>query len=147
MAMSDPEDLPKKNLIAIAPQFLVADVARSAEYYRDKLGFTIGPYSEDPPVFVIVERDGIRLQLSVAENGSGGPNRQFKDVALDAYLWVNDVEALYQEFSAAGATITTTPVIRFYGIKEIEIQDPDGYVLCFGEAIWTGGVEHHPDTL
>jgi Bleomycin resistance protein-like N-terminal len=41
--------MPKKPR-GIAPHFLVADVARAAECYRDKLGFEIGPYFQNPPV-------------------------------------------------------------------------------------------------
>ena len=55
----------------IAPHFLVADVVRAAEYYRDKLGFEIGPYFQRPPVFVIVQRDGIAIQLARMEEGRG----------------------------------------------------------------------------
>ncbi len=41
-------------LKGIAPQFVVPDVVRSAEHYRDTLGFTIADYFGDPPVFAIV---------------------------------------------------------------------------------------------
>jgi hypothetical protein len=42
----------------VAPFFLVADVVRAAEYYRDKLGFrSVGYFFEEPPVFAMVGRD------------------------------------------------------------------------------------------
>ena len=134
------EGLPRRNLLAIAPHFLVDDVVHAAEYYRDKIGFDIGPYFGDPAEFVIVERDGIRIQLSRVERARGGPNRKWKDVALDAYLWVHDVEALYEELRRKEAMIVTPPVVRFYGIKEIEIRDLDGYILCFGEPLSSGAI-------
>jgi hypothetical protein len=61
----------------IAPYFLVADVIKAAEYYRDKLGFTIrGYFFEDPPVFGMVGRgDGQIIMLSLMEGGRGGSNR------------------------------------------------------------------------
>ncbi|MGH7949696.1 MAG: hypothetical protein ACREQF_10755 [Candidatus Binataceae bacterium] len=58
-------------LAAIAPQFPVSDVRKSAEWYRDRLEFEIGPYFEEPPVFVILSRDGTRLMLSLAEGSRG----------------------------------------------------------------------------
>lgn len=119
-------------LAAIAPQFLVTDVTKSAEWYRDKVGFEIGPYFEEPPVFVIVSRDGTRLMLSLAEGSRGGSNRPHKGVSIDAYLWVEGVDALYAEFKGNGANVTLEPTDRFYGLREIEVTDPDGYVLCFG---------------
>jgi hypothetical protein len=46
--------VPKVNEIAglksIAPQFVVSDVMRAAEYYRDALGFAIRGYYFEPPV-------------------------------------------------------------------------------------------------
>jgi hypothetical protein len=56
-------------------------VVRAAEYYRDKLGFEIGPYFLDPPVFVIIQRDGTAIQLSRMEGGRGGSNRKWKNEA------------------------------------------------------------------
>jgi len=126
-------------LNSIAPQFLVTDVVKAAEYYRDRLGFTIGPYFEDPPVFVIVERDRARIMLSLAEGGRGGSNRSFKQVSIDAYLWVDGVDALYEEFEANGADLCLAPTDRFYGLREIEVRDLDGYVLCFGQPIESAG--------
>lgn len=123
-------------LTAIAPYFLVADVVRAAEYYRDKLGFTIrGYFFEDPPVFAMVGRDDLTIMLALMEGGRGGSNRDHKPIGLDAYLWTDDVDALYAEFQRAGGDIVAPPVLRGYGMKELEVRDLDGYVLCFGENI------------
>jgi hypothetical protein len=72
----------------IAPLFLVEDVVRAAEYYRDKLGFEIGPYFLDPPVFVIVRRNDIALMLSLME-GSRGSAKMFqaRRIPADSGLW------------------------------------------------------------
>jgi uncharacterized glyoxalase superfamily protein PhnB len=121
------------NLTAIAPQFLVEDVVRAAEYYRDKLGFAIGPYFEDPPVFVIVRRDDARIMLGLAEHGRGGSNRKWREAGIDAYLWVNDVDSLYAQFTANGVEVSGPPCLQFYGIREIEVRDLDGYILTFGQ--------------
>ena len=123
----------------IAPFFLVADVVRAAEHYRDKLGFTIrGYFFEDPPVFAMVGRDDQIIMLSLMTAGRGGSNRGHKDEALDAYLWVDDVEALYAEFQQRGADLVGPPQLRIYGVKELEVRDLDGYVLCFGQDVPSG---------
>ena len=121
----------------IAPHFLVADVARAAEYYRDRLGFEIGPYFQDPPVFVIVQREGAAIQLSRMEGGRGGSNRKWKDEAFDAYVWVADVDRLHREVAAKQAAILQTPLLKEYGMKEMDVRDVDGYVIRFGEDIPT----------
>ena len=121
----------------IAPFFLVADVTKAAEFYRDRLGFRIaGYFFEDPPVFAMVERDERIVMLSLMENGRrGGPNRGFKGEAIDAYLWTDDVDSLHASFSAAGVEIVMPPTLRIYGMKELEVRDLDGYVLCFGQDV------------
>jgi hypothetical protein len=127
-------------ITGVAAFFLVADVVRAAEYYRDKLGFQIvGYFFEDPPVFAIVGRDDQIIMLSVMTDGHrGGSNRNYKDDALDAYLWVDDVDALYAEFRHNSADIVSAPLLRIYGMKELEVRDVDGYVLCFGQDIPAG---------
>jgi uncharacterized glyoxalase superfamily protein PhnB len=125
----------KENLNAIAPQFLVADVRKAAEYYRDRLGFWIGEYLDDPPAFVIVGRDGQRMMLSRIEGGRGGPNRMHKAVAIDAYIWARDVDSLHAEFAGRGAKSLTEPCDQSYGMREIEVVDLDGYVIRFGAPV------------
>ncbi|MGH7864884.1 MAG: VOC family protein, partial [Candidatus Binataceae bacterium] len=72
------------------------------------------------------------LMLSLAEGSRGGSNRSHKRVAIDAYLWAEGVDGLCAEFKSKGANVTLEPTDRFYGLREIEVTDPDGYVLCFG---------------
>jgi uncharacterized glyoxalase superfamily protein PhnB len=124
-------------LRGIAPYFLVADVVKAAEFYRDRLGFTIrGYFFEDPPVFAMVGRDDDQtIMLSLMENGRGGSNRKFKSEAVDAYLWATDVDALHAEFRRQQVEIVMPPTLRIYGMKELEVRDLDGYVLCFGEDV------------
>jgi hypothetical protein len=120
----------------IAPYFLVADVVRAAEYYRDKLGFAIrGYFFEDPPVFAMVGRDDQIVMLALMTAGRGGSNRGYKDIAFDAYLWTDDVDALYAEFQQNQADIVGPPLLRIYGMKELEVRDLDGYVICFGQDV------------
>jgi len=123
----------------VAPFFLVADVTKAAEFYRDKLGFKIiGYFFEEPPVFAMVSRDDKIVMLSLMQTSRGGSNRGHKAEAIDAYFWVDDVDTLYAEFRQAGADIIMPPTLRVYGMKELEIRDLDGYVLCFGQDVPQG---------
>jgi uncharacterized glyoxalase superfamily protein PhnB len=120
----------------IAPFFLVADVTKAAEFYRDRLGFKIiGYFFEEPPVFAMVGRDDKIIMLSLMEGGRDGSNRVHKEEAVDAYLWTDDVDALHADFCRNGVEIVMPPTLRVYGMKELEIRDLDGYVLCFGEDV------------
>src|SRR5438105_13896940 len=93
----------------IAPLFLVEDVVRAAEYYRDKLGFEIGPYFLDPPVFVIVRRDKIAIMLSWTDCAHGGSNSKWKTESFDAYIWVDNVDDVHTQLVARHADVVRAP--------------------------------------
>ena len=86
----------------------------------------------------MIGRNDQIVMLSLIENGRGGSNRDYKSHALDAYFWIDDVDALHTELVERGAEIIMPPTLRIYGMKEIEVRDLDGYVLCFGQDIPSG---------
>ena len=67
----------KEQLKSVSPCLLVDDVVKSAEYYRDVLGFHFDRYWGEPACFVILLRDYIEILLS-KPGGSGfvRPNRK-----------------------------------------------------------------------
>jgi predicted enzyme related to lactoylglutathione lyase len=127
----------KNKLKAISPCFLVDDVVKSAEYYRDVLGFHFHRYWGEPPCFVILLREGIEISLSnPGASGLARPNRKaHRDAPWDAYVWVGDVAVLREELQSKGAKIIRGPKDMPYQMREIEIEDCNGYVLCFGQDI------------
>lgn len=52
---------------------------------------------------------------------------------FDAYLYVDDILALHDEFAERGADLLHGPEERPWTSSEIRIRDPDGYVLAFGQ--------------
>ena len=121
-------------LVASAAVLLVRDVVRSAAYYRDALGFTYERFWGDPPDFVILQRDGMCLMLNQAPSGHLiVPNWKISPQMWNAYFWVRDVDALFAEFKARGATIDYELHRKPYDIREFGVQDLDGYDLAFGE--------------
>lgn len=62
-----PEAKVAMKLHAIHPVFLVDDIVKSAEYYRDVLGFTFNRYWGEPPCFCMVARGAIEIFLSGPE--------------------------------------------------------------------------------
>jgi predicted enzyme related to lactoylglutathione lyase len=126
-------DKPKRNLTYLCACFIVDDVVKSAEYYRDVLGFSFDRYWGEPPCFVILHREGVEIFLS--GNGPKGltrPNHVASpDFTWDAYIRCHDADALYAEFKSKGAQITRDPEVAFYEMKEFELQDCNGYILCF----------------
>lgn len=126
--------------ISAVPQFTVSDVVRTAEYYRNVLGFEIAGYwdgeqvsfaTDPPPVFAIVWRDQIQVFFSRGER----PEVRTKPIegAPDTYLRVTGIDALAEELRTRGAEILDGPEDRVYGQRELVVADCNGLILCFGE--------------
>lgn len=132
MPESSPEN---KQLIGIAPFLFVSDVKKSADYYRDCLGFDYKRFWGEPPSFCMVNRDGFILMLSQScESEAVRPNSSVDGESWSAYIWIQDAEALFNEFKSRGAQFAYEPLIReYYQIKEFAICDPDGHVIAFGQ--------------
>ena len=118
---------------------LVADIDRSAAYYRDRLGFTCELYG-DPPDFLVASRDdAIVLMAACGDPGRIVPNWQIVDKVWNVYIRVDDVEAIYAEFQRRGAPIDYTLYDAPSGFREFGVQDPDGHDIAVGQPI-----EHEP---
>ena len=117
---------------SIVPQFTVPDVVSTAEYYRDVWGFRIVGYWKDPPVFAIIQRDGVEIFFNQA--GPGTPPRTGRVAGgYDMYLRVRSLDQLAAGLARRGATILDGPVQREYGMRELVVQDCNGLVLALGE--------------
>jgi Glyoxalase/Bleomycin resistance protein/Dioxygenase superfamily len=124
-------------LKSIAPQFAVPDVIAAAEHYRDILGFRILGYFGQPPVFSIVARDNVEIQLGKSDSTAGpAHNSVQREGGLDAYVWVTDVDSLYTELKARGANIFEPPQVRVYHCYEMVVEDRFGFRLAFA-------MDHH----
>jgi hypothetical protein len=91
-------------LTSTVPIFLVSDVQASAARYRDCLGFNFNRIWGEPPVFVILWRDGVEIMLKQCPEGAR-PHGQVMDETWDAYARVRDIEELRRELSRRGAAI------------------------------------------
>jgi hypothetical protein len=89
----------------IAPQFFTMDVRTTLAYYKNKLGFDCLSTWQDPPVYAIVARDQHRIHFRCAEPPAPNPDK-YADELLDAYLSVEDADALYAEFVIHGVEFT-----------------------------------------
>ncbi|MCI0352173.1 MAG: VOC family protein [Acidobacteriales bacterium] len=121
----------------IAPYFIVDDVVATANFYRDTLGFDYERFWGDPPSFCMVRRSGIIIMLSQHGKGAMRPNHLAypKGDAWDAYVWVEDADALYAEFQKKGAKIARKICDQPYGNRDFDVEDCNGYRLCFGHSL------------
>jgi uncharacterized glyoxalase superfamily protein PhnB len=120
----------------IHPIFLVTDVVKTAEWYRDVLGFQFDRFWGEPPCFCMVRRDNVEVFLKgpecPGETVTIRTNRQHKGI-WDAYINVSNADKLYAELKARGATIIREPEDQVYMQREFEVEDINGYGLCFAQ--------------
>jgi uncharacterized glyoxalase superfamily protein PhnB len=124
-----------------APILGVRNVRQTAEYYRDILGFRLDPVngvfqpSADEPggVYAIVKRGGAWIHFQIRRGEL--PNTIRQPLERDVYLYVNKLDSLYGELQHRGAKIIQPPRAAPYGLRELVVEDLNGYRLTFGEEL------------
>ena len=119
--------------ITIAPWafvLAVADMDRTAAYFRDVLGFRV--LWEEAIDWRLAERDSVKVMIGHCP--AEKPARDIGSHNWFAYLDVDDVDALYAELVARDAECTL-PADRHYGMREIVVTTIDGHRIVFGQEI------------
>jgi catechol 2,3-dioxygenase-like lactoylglutathione lyase family enzyme len=115
----------------IAPQFFTTDMAATLTYYKEKLGFECQGTWQDPPVYAMVARDQHAIHFRCAEPPTPNPVK-YEDELLDAYLFVEDADALHAEYTAQGVKFARELGNMPWHSREFVVQDCDGRLLAFG---------------
>jgi ribosomal-protein-alanine N-acetyltransferase len=116
---------------SVQPVLAVADVRATAEFYRHKLGFTIGFLFGEPPTYAGLWRGdwsatGANIHLARIDTASGGHG-------LSLYVNVGPaIDELYVAYKACGVDMLGEVEQRPWGMREFAIRDCNGYVLRFG---------------
>ncbi len=122
-------------LTGVSPVLLVADLDRSVEFFRDRLGFDCEVFG-DPPNFGVVRRDEAVILLALCSDAERiVPNWKIVDKTWNAYIRVDDADAIYAEVQERGAAIDYTIYDAPHGFREFGVQDPDGHDIAFGQPL------------
>jgi len=109
------------------PLLHVSDPALAENFYCHKLGFEktfeYRPFGDSGPCYFGVLRDGIRIHLSsFPEDGA---------VSSAVVLVVDNVDALYDEYSAKEVSVDLPPTDQSWGNREMYINDADKNSIRF----------------
>ena len=115
----------------IAPLFFTMDIPAMLAYYRDRLGFECLGMWQHPPVYAIVARDRQMIHFRCAEPPTANPDK-YRAELLDAYVFVEDADALYAEYAAHGVEFTRGLSNMPWRSREFVVKDCDGRLLAFG---------------
>lgn len=115
----------------VTPILFVRDVAASAAFWRDTLGFTIDFLHGAPPFYGSVSRNGVCLHLRFVHRPIIDlPAARAEDVILASFE-VTNVKALFEAFKAAGAKFPQTLTKQAWGGTDFYVEDLDGNVVSF----------------
>jgi catechol 2,3-dioxygenase-like lactoylglutathione lyase family enzyme len=122
------------NVESHATALLVDDIAAALDYYRDKLGFEGHAWEVNPNHYGYAKRGGCHVHFANFADAPPQPNNvPVPPDMFDLYIYVDDVDALHEELCERGADILYAPADLEYGLREIRVRDPNGYVLAFGK--------------
>jgi uncharacterized glyoxalase superfamily protein PhnB len=118
------------------PTFLVPDVAGTALWYSERLGFHIAGTvpKHEPYVYASLQRHGAEIMLLSLPGYQKPDLRARRPEGLwDAYIRMQGVRTFYERVH--GEEFIQMPLKRQpYSDWEFEVRDPNGYVLVFGGA-------------
>ena len=115
---------------------LVEDVKRALEYYGDRLGFDISHYEKLPEHYGYASRDECHVHFARFEGVAPRPNSEVAPPDMfDIYFWVEDPDAFHSEVVERGADVIQKPLDQGYGLRDLRVRDPHGYILAFGKVL------------
>ena len=100
------------------PILNVKNFAISLDYYVNKLGFHKKWDWGEPPTFGCVTRG--KVDIFLGEGAQGQPGMWMS-------VFVDEVDALHEEYKKSGALIRQPPTNMPWGTREMNVQDPDGH--------------------
>jgi glyoxylase I family protein len=121
----------------VAPLIAVFDMPTSVAFYRDILGFTIVQQSHPGDDFDwgLLRLDDAEVMLNTAYDrgerpAAPDPRRIAAHEDTVIYFGCRDVDAAYSHVRAQGLDVRP-PKVAWYGMKQLYLKDPDGYLICF----------------
>jgi catechol 2,3-dioxygenase-like lactoylglutathione lyase family enzyme len=115
----------------------VFDLERSLAFYRDVLGFELVQQSRENRElsWVWLRLCDAELMLNTMYEEDGRPSAPppervaaHGDTAL--FFGCRDLDAAHAHLRSHGLDVAP-PVTRAYGMRQLQVVDPDGYGLCF----------------
>lgn len=114
----------KTEFLYATPVLSSLNIANSAQFCVDKLGFQIETQSEN---YLVAKREGIDIHYMLCNDPNIPQNTA-------CYIWVKNINPLYEEIKPKGilyekGELQDTP----WGFRQFAVVDDDGNSINFGE--------------
>ncbi len=116
----------------LTPMLNVADAPATVAWYQS-LGFEVLSTDRehqggDTFYWAYLQRGEAEIMINQR------PGSEHASRGADLYITVDDVDALYADLKGR-VKVTEEVVDQFYGMRDFWIEDPNGYILGFGQKI------------
>lgn len=120
----------------IRPRYVIAvpDLARSARFYGDVLGFEVREVGD--PGWRFFVRDGCTIMAGECPDAL--PPAELGDHSYFAYLEVDDVDGWHRDLVAKHVEIVKPLRTEPWGMREFGIRTADGHRILFGGPVHEG---------
>lgn len=108
----------------------VNDLARSAAYFKDKLGFEL---DFTAPGWEFLSFGDFKVMLGECSDEMTA--EETGNHSWFAHALVENVDEVYEEIVGRGAEIISTIRSRPWGIRDFTVKTPDGHRIVFGQLI------------
>jgi lactoylglutathione lyase len=117
-------------LKSAAPGFTVNDVEKSLAWYRDILGFTVGERWEDKGKLLGVEVSAGDVVIMLGQDDWKKGRNRVKGEGFRVFCETGqDIDRLAAQIKASGGKLTQEPADQPWGMRDLSIEDPDGFKL------------------
>ncbi|WP_250459838.1 VOC family protein [Microbulbifer litoralis] len=122
---------------SVTPYLCIRGAARAIEFYREAFGAEELFRMEGPDNMIMhaeIQVGDTRISLA-DDNPDGGLLSPQGSSPVGLLLYVEDVDSVFAQATAAGATVVRPLVDQFYGDRMGTLRDPFGHVWFVGTHI------------
>ena len=114
---------------AMQPMMHTRDLQASIAFYRETLGFSVDATwpPDGEPSWAALSHGAARFMITVDTAEPALTGR--------LYFYPDDVDEYYKNVSNRGAQVLRPPAATVYNMYEFSIEDPNGYLLSFGQPV------------
>lgn len=115
-------------LLGLAPMLMTRDMPATIAFYTEVLGFSLdGKWPDDKPCWCSLTNGMTRIMFTTQ-----GYQETTPAMTGRLYIYTGDVMEIYERVRSR-AKVLEGPEVYFYRMKEIAIEDNNGYVIAFGQ--------------
>jgi len=125
-------------LTSTSPSLTVNDIEKSLAWYRDVLGFTVDQRWEGDGKLMGAEMKAGNVVLMIGQDDWKKGRDRVKGAGVRIYCDTDqDIDRLAARIKANGGTLAQEPKEQPWGMRDLAIDDPDGYKITIARDLKT----------